>query len=272
MLIGISILFFINFNLLNVNGSNTLNSQNDTLKQIYNTLSSKESITAFIGLTAAVPIPFILFYFERRQKRQNLLNEIINMLENNRNRNARRRISHLENKQTTNDKKVILKSMNAIEDKDSDAKVETIHLESKNMVKGDFNYIGLIFKENLIPKEIFLDLYWHSIIRCWQILEDDIKREREKGEFATHCQYFEELKCKAFEHKKLDNNYKAKEYELVYNVKMDDNKLYQDLLKGLDDLQFTINMHFYLNPFTTNYISNKITNIKEMIEDNKNKA
>ncbi len=196
------------------NSAINLDFHSNMLKQLVDILTSKELIASYIGSSAAIT-PFLVYYFEKKQKQQNLLNEIISMLENNRNRNARRRVSHLEHEQTTRDKRQILEKMNAIKSDDSDAKVEAFHLESKNMVKGDYNYIGLLYIKNLIPRETFIELYWHSIIRCWQILEWDIKRERERGNLDSHCQYFEELKNKAFEYKKKPWNYVAEEYEIL---------------------------------------------------------
>ena len=66
--LGISILFFINSNLLNAE-SNVLNFQSEVLKQLLGIFTSKELIAPYIGLSAAITT-FLVYYLKEGRKRK----------------------------------------------------------------------------------------------------------------------------------------------------------------------------------------------------------
>jgi hypothetical protein len=64
-----------------------------------------------------------------------------------------------------------------------------------------FDKVGAMVHFELIPRDIILELYCESIIRCWHRLKPYIERERERLGHDQYQKYFEELYHTAVEYK-----------------------------------------------------------------------
>jgi hypothetical protein len=85
---------------------------------------------------------------------------------------------------------------------------EAICKESQEIVKTDFDQIGTLLKNKEIPKGEFIKIYWHDVLKCWQVLDNDIKGLRETLNDDTYMENFQYLEKIAREYakkkKKLD--------------------------------------------------------------------
>jgi hypothetical protein len=68
------------------------------------------------------------------------------------------------------------------------------------MVRADMDQIGTLYHHNLIPREIFLEAYWNTVLICWKALRENIEEERIQRGYPTYMKYFEELKeeCESY--------------------------------------------------------------------------
>jgi hypothetical protein len=128
-----------------------------------------------IGSTlGAVIIAAYSFYLGRENEKNQGLRYVFQLLDDNGHRNARRRIVNLYGEEDEYRKEKILKLM-GVKDEDIKRK-EAILKESQEIVKADFDQIGSLIKNKEIPKNLFIKIYWHEVLKCWQVLDKDIKK------------------------------------------------------------------------------------------------
>jgi hypothetical protein len=128
-----------------------------------------------IGSTlGAVAIAAYSFYLGRENEKNQGLRYVFQLLDDNGHRNARRIIVNLYGEEDEYRKEKILRLM-GLKDEDIQRK-EAILKESQEIVKADFDQIGSLIKNKEIPKNVFLKIYWYEVLKCWQVLDKDIKK------------------------------------------------------------------------------------------------
>jgi len=140
---------------------------------------------------------------KEKNKREALI-EVFKLLNDNAHRNARRRVHRLRNASSIEQKREILYDMNACRKDDLDPKIEAIHTESKEIVKADFEQIGALVKQQLVPQDDFIEIYWHTIILSWNDLDGEIKKMKVAN--PSYMRNFGDLKIKADEYREKNHN------------------------------------------------------------------
>lgn len=73
-------------------------------------------------------------------------------------------------------------------------------------VRADFDQIGSLVREGLIPKTPLLRAYWATIILSWNALSDNIQQERQKRQSPSYMTNFEDLYGLAEKYKRKHHN------------------------------------------------------------------
>jgi hypothetical protein len=147
--------------------------------------------------------------YEKEKNKREALIEVFKLLNDNAHRNARRRVHRLRNAGSTKEKKEILYDMNACRKDDLDPKIDAIHTESKEIVKADFEQMGALVKQQLVPQADFIEIYWHTIILSWDDLSGEISKMKDAN--PAYMANFQNLK--------QADEYREKNYK---NLKDDD--------------------------------------------------
>jgi hypothetical protein len=135
---------------------------------------------------------------EDQQNKFTALLQIFQLLDNNAHRNARRRIIDLYTDESNTDKWDTLKRMNVTKEEHINENfINSNYLESREIVKADFNQIEALIKSGLSPEE-FLKSYWLEVLKCYKALED-YRDERS-------MEYFNDLMKRAEEYRKTHHN------------------------------------------------------------------
>ena len=184
-----------------------------------------------IGSTVvAVGIAAYSFKIGRENEKKGGLRYVFQLLDDNAHRNARRLITNLYNEKKDARKEKILRLM-GIKEEDIKRK-EAIIKESEEIVKDDFDQIGSLITNKEIPKKDFIRIYWYEVLRCWYVLEQDIKSIRETLNDNYHMKNFEKLKDISYKYSKKkikihDIKELIKKDIVIYpNIKIDD-KVYE---------------------------------------------
>lgn len=61
------------------------------------------------------------------------------------------------------------------------------------MVRADFDEIGLLVDNGLIPKDVFFKSYLNTVIICWKALKTDIEKQRKDRKYPEYMTYFQKL-------------------------------------------------------------------------------
>jgi hypothetical protein len=144
-----------------------------------NTWWQGDAVTKWMS---AIGVPFsILFssytiYRSRRSEKHQGLMDIFKLLDDNAHRNARRRIYNLHEETIPERRIKILLTMGF--KKDELGRVDSIHIESKEIVKADFNQIGYMIENDTISKNDFLRVYWSEVLKSWKVLSAEINSTR----------------------------------------------------------------------------------------------
>ena len=160
--------------------------------------SSKEAIAIYVA-AAGVFVGYITYIFNKKQLKQNQLSEIIKHLNNPSHREARKVIyNHYDQKQISNISFQLLEiDRNQFGEYEAEANDAIIEI-AKNIVRSDLNHAGTLVHHKMIETKVFLEEYWWIILKCWHILEDDIKERRSQNNgISKYMRNFEELKIKA---------------------------------------------------------------------------
>jgi hypothetical protein len=143
----------------------------------------------------AIAISLFAYFGQRKQNKFVTLVEVFKLLNSHDERKARKLIYSAYRQKSRND--------GIIEASDLP---ENDLRESIERIRADFDQIGSLNENKLIPEKAFLDSCWDPTIRCWKCLEDDIKNERKERNNNNYMKYFESLYNKA-EKYRIDNNY-----------------------------------------------------------------
>ncbi len=68
------------------------------------------------------------------------------------------------------------------------------------MVRADLDQIGMLVDNGLIPKKMFLKVYWNTVLICWKALKDDIEQQRKNRDYPSYMYYFEKLNGMAYKY------------------------------------------------------------------------
>ena len=164
---------------------------------------SPEWVTAIgtIGSTmGAVGIAAYSFKVGRGNEKKQGLRYVFQLLDDNAHRNARRRIVNLYNETIDKRRERILRLM-GVRPEDILRK-DALMKESEEIVKADFDQIGALITNKEIPEMDFIVIYWHEILRCWLVLENDIKNIRTSLNDNEYMKNFEKLKLIAEKYSK----------------------------------------------------------------------
>jgi len=156
-------------------------------------------IAAIIGAIATavgVGVTIITIHYQRKQYKFSSLIEAFKLLNDANHREARTvTYGKFKNKpdiRSSTIREALAKHGNA------DILIE----EFQGMVRADFDQMGSLVKNRLLPEKAFLDVYWETVLDSWRSLENDIKEEREKRHNPAYMKNFEELKSKAEAYRK----------------------------------------------------------------------
>jgi hypothetical protein len=128
----------------------------------------------------------------RRSEQNQYLDNAFRLLNDNAQRNARRRCINLfEHRENPSDICTILAKMGASPRNNDHA--ATIYLESREIVKADFEQLGYLVYRGRINEKDFLNFYWREISRCWQVLKWNIDEFRSSN--PSYMENFEKLYC-----------------------------------------------------------------------------
>lgn len=109
--------------------------------------------------------------------------QIFTLLNDNGHRNARRRIVNLYTDKTDPDRWKTLELMNATRGEYNPNFVNSNYLESREIVKADFNQIGSMLKiGNIVEPEDVLKVYWLEILKCYRALQRYIDQDKKSME------------------------------------------------------------------------------------------
>ena len=120
--------------------------------------------------------------------------EVFKQLEDPKHRNARR-VYRLSKVDAIEEAVRVLADMNALKEEefrmvkvndpvnelninDIKHKVNANYLESKGMVKADFEHVGVLVRNKLIPAEELMKVYWYDITLLSEILKHEIEQIR----------------------------------------------------------------------------------------------
>ena len=188
---------YLNLNLFEAVLSNILN---------FEWITDPNWITAIgtIGSTlGAVIIAAYSFYLGRENEKNQGLRYVFQLLDDNSHRNARRRIVNLYGEEDEYRKEKIFKLMGLSEDEIQ--RKEAILKESQEIVKADFDQIGSLIKNKEIPKNVFIKIYWHEVLKCWQVLDKDIKKiqnDLNDEKYMENFKHLNDIATKYAKHKK----------------------------------------------------------------------
>jgi hypothetical protein len=63
------------------------------------------------------------------------------------------------------------------------------------------DWVLVLITNKLLPKKVFIDTYWYTILRCWLALETEIKKERHTRGHPGYMKNFEDLYNRADRHR-----------------------------------------------------------------------
>lgn len=140
-------------------------------------------ITGLVGV-GVITLGALTYFFQQRQLKLNGLLEAFKLLNNERHREARKDIYAINDPYKKNkDIAIFTSSPN--------------RMENVEIVRADFDQMGMLVKRGSILKDGFLEAYGYNIVLCWDILKDHINRERAFRCFPDYMRNFEELAQKA---------------------------------------------------------------------------
>ena len=150
------------------------------------------AIGTLASTSVAVGIAPYSFRITRRSEQRAGLAQVLQLLNDNAHRNARRRIYNLYQENIRSRKEKILEIMGV-----KVANMDTNYRESMEIVKADFDQIGALIEGRAILKNEFLKIFSYEVLKCWKVLHDDINEIRKEN--SNYMTQFEKLKCYAEE-------------------------------------------------------------------------
>ena len=169
-----------------------------------NWVSALGTIGATIG---AVGIAAYSIRIGQQNKKNEGLRYVFELLDDNGHRNARRRIVNLHGEEEDEYRKEKILRLMGLSDEEIQRK-EAILKESQEIVKADFDQIGSLIKNKEIPKKVFLKIYWHEVLKCWQVLHKEVKKIQNDLNDDKYMENFKHLNDIATKYAKHKNKIK----------------------------------------------------------------
>jgi hypothetical protein len=159
--------------------ANNLTNSNSSKSPIDLDLTTWLSLIATVAAVIGIPFTLLTNHYQGKRQRLYAIKEAFEILNKPEHRKAR---------------EIVYNALRAYESGQSDIfKNETVK-PSAAMVRADLDQIGAFIHYGLIPKNIFLEVYWNTVLICWKALENDINYQREKRGFPYYMHYFQQLK------------------------------------------------------------------------------
>jgi hypothetical protein len=109
-------------------------------------------------------------HYARKGFHFNALIKAFELLNDNAHRNARIRLYRVAGVENPAERRGYLMDLGVREDA-----LRTIIAESQNIVLADMDQLGALVKDGLVPEQEFLDVYWNTIISCYEVLQAEEK-------------------------------------------------------------------------------------------------
>jgi hypothetical protein len=179
--------------------------------------SQRDSVTkllSVIGVPFSIIFSSYTIYRSRRSEKHQGLIDTFKLLDDNGHRNARRRIYNLHEETIPERREKILLTMGL--KKDEVARADAIHVESKEIVKADFNQIGYMIENDTISKNDFLRVYWYDVLKSWRVLSADINSTRINLKDPKYMYGFQQLQKNAITYMSKNKMISAENLKDVY--------------------------------------------------------
>jgi hypothetical protein len=134
-----------------------------TATEVMNAPLGLSVIGIVISVASAIIASLSLFYNYKMNKLNSLV-KAFEILNHNAHRNARIRLYRAAEIPNETAKNAHLKAL-GVEDKH----LRTIIKESENIVLADFDQMGTLAKNKLLPVDEFLNVYWNTIISSYEV-------------------------------------------------------------------------------------------------------
>jgi hypothetical protein len=128
-------------------------------------------ITIFVIGASAVAAWFTRHY-TKKSFHFNALIKAFELLNDNAHRNARIRLYKVAGVNDRDKRRTLLKELGV-----KNEALDTIIAESQNIVLADLDQMGTLVKNGLILEKEFLNVYWNTIISCYEVLKEEKKTE-----------------------------------------------------------------------------------------------
>jgi hypothetical protein len=129
-------------------------------------------IITIIVLVASAAAALATYYYAKKAFHFNALIKAFELLNDNAHRNARIRLYRVAGVENPIMRRAYLKELGV-----KDEALETIIPESQNIVLADLDQMGTFVKKKLVPEKEFLDVYWNTVISCYDTLKSEKKIE-----------------------------------------------------------------------------------------------
>jgi hypothetical protein len=152
------------------------------------------TVLSTIAVVTVATVGTITFFFERRKSNLTSLNEVYHLLGDIRHREARKVL--YGNWNMSSYEILGLDRPNV----DAGASPEDLMSLAKDIVRSDLNHVGTLVRHRLANGKTIIKEYSWIIIKCWELLEDDIMKRRQSQGPTNHMKNFEDLKNKAMKY------------------------------------------------------------------------
>ncbi len=127
-------------------------------------------IITVIVLVASAAAALATYYYAKKAFHFNALIKAFELLNDNAHRNARIRLYRVAGVDDPIIRRAYLKELGV-----KDESLDTIIPESQNIVLADLDQMGILVKKKLVPEKEFLEVYWNTVVSCYDTLKNEEK-------------------------------------------------------------------------------------------------
>lgn len=138
-------------------------------------------LTGIVAIVGVI-VTYITFYYQKKYQRLSSIMEAFRLLNDDVHRKAREATYNMYRAYNKGE----LDAYDRVDVKDQIA-----------MVRADFDQMGSLVRNNLIPRDEFLSAYWHTILLCWKALEHNIEEQCSLRQNPKYMENFRSLKAEA---------------------------------------------------------------------------
>lgn len=160
----------------------------DIIANTYSSAALVFPITAIGGIVVAI-VSIITYRSTQRRFRLTSLIEAFRMLDNHKHREARRVLYSRDNITSLSFEILELGSPT----KEGGPTIDDLLTLSKDIVRTDFNEIGILIHYDLLDGEIFVREFYWVILRIWQLVKEDIMNRRNDVGPPNYMEHLEEM-------------------------------------------------------------------------------